>query len=125
MQIYTTNLFTRICKSRYNYYHREGNTFTISQGEILVALERRKAIHKEVKKNPSLYCCDRIGKTKTFKKITMTKITNMSKNDLIKSIEKAENLLNNKRWIKQNTKFWLGVYINHLAKLRAELKKRG
>ena len=62
---------------------------------------------------------------KNFNKLTMTKITNMSKDDLIKSIEKAENLLNNKRWIKQNTKFWLGVYINHLAKLRAELKKRG
>ena len=55
----------------------------------------------------------------------MTKITKMSKDDLIKSIEKAENLLNNKRWIKQNTKFWLGVYINHLAKLRAELKEGG
>ena len=55
----------------------------------------------------------------------MTKITKMSRDDLIKSIEKAENLLNNKRWIKQNTKFWLGVYINHLAKLRAELKRRG
>ena len=55
----------------------------------------------------------------------MTKITKMSKDDLIKSIEKAENLLNNKRWIKQQTKFWIGVYINHLAKLRIELKKRG
>ena len=55
----------------------------------------------------------------------MTKLTKMSKDDLIKSIEKAENLLNNKRWIKQNTKFWLGVYINHLAKLRNELLKRG
>ena len=53
------------------------------------------------------------------------KINKMSKNDLIKNIEKAENLLNNKRWIKQTTKFWLGVYVNHLAKLRAELKKRG
>jgi hypothetical protein len=53
------------------------------------------------------------------------KINKMSKDDLIKNIEKAENLLNNKRWIKQTTKFWLGVYVNHLAKLRAELKKRG
>ena len=55
----------------------------------------------------------------------MTKITNMSKNDLIKNIEKADNLLNNKRWVKQQTKFWLGVYVNHLGKLRAELKRRG
>ena len=62
---------------------------------------------------------------KNLNKLTMTKITNMSKDDLIKSIEKAENLLNNKRWIKQQTKFWIGVYINHLAKLRIELKKRG
>ena len=45
---------------------REGNTFTISIGEIRFAPERRKAIHKEVKKNPSLYCCDRIGKTKNL-----------------------------------------------------------
>ena len=50
----------------YNILYREGNPFTISLGEILVAPERRKAIHKEVKKNPSLYCCDRIGKTKTY-----------------------------------------------------------
>ena len=55
----------------------------------------------------------------------MTKLTKMSKDDLIKNIEKAENLLNNKRWIKQQTKFLIGVYINHLAKLRIELKKRG
>ena len=53
------------------------------------------------------------------------KINKMSKDELIKSIEKAENLLNNRRWIKQNTKFWIGVYINHLAKLRNELLKRG
>jgi hypothetical protein len=53
------------------------------------------------------------------------KIQKMSKDDLIKNIEKAENLLNNKRWIKQQTKFWIGVYINHLAKLRTELKNRG
>lgn len=53
------------------------------------------------------------------------KIEKMSKEDLINSIEKANNLLNNKRWVKQQTKFWIGVYINHLAKLRTELKQRG
>ena len=53
------------------------------------------------------------------------KITKMSREDLINSIEKADNLLNNKRWVKQQTKFWIGVYINHLAKLRNELKNRG
>ena len=53
------------------------------------------------------------------------KIQKMSKEDLINSIEKAENLLNNKRWVKQQTKFWIGVYINHLAKNRNELKNRG
>ena len=46
----------------------------------------------------------------------MTKITKLSKDDLIKSIEKAENLLNNKRWIKQQTKFWIGVYINQSSR---------
>ena len=50
----------------------------------------------------------------------MTKITKMSKDDLIKNIEKAENLLNNKRWVKQQTKFWLGVFVVHLGKLQAE-----
>ena len=55
----------------------------------------------------------------------MTKLTKMSKEQLIENIEKAENLLNNKRWIKQQTKFWIGVYVNHLAKLRNELLKRG
>jgi hypothetical protein len=49
--------------SKIFYIERE-NTLTISLGEILVAPERRKAIHKEVKKNPSLYCCDRIAKQK-------------------------------------------------------------
>ena len=53
------------------------------------------------------------------------KINKMSKEQLIENIEKAENLLNNRRWIKQQTKFWIGVYINHLAKLRNELLKRG
>ena len=55
----------------------------------------------------------------------MTKISKLSKEQLIANIEKAENLLNNKRWVKQQTKFWLGVYVVHLGKLRAELKKRG
>jgi hypothetical protein len=53
---------TLMC-SKIFYIERE-NTLTISLGEILVAPERRKAIHKEVKKNPSLYCCDRIAKQK-------------------------------------------------------------
>jgi len=55
----------------------------------------------------------------------MSKINKMSKTDLIKNIEKAENLLNNKRWVKQQTKFWLGVFVVHLGKLQAELKRRG
>jgi len=67
MQIYTANLFTTICKKGYNGGIERENTLTISLGEILVAPERRRAIHKEVKKNPSLYCCDRIGKTKLLK----------------------------------------------------------
>jgi len=53
------------------------------------------------------------------------KINKMNKEQLIENIQKAENLLNNKRWKKQQTKFWLGVYVVHLGKLRAELKKRG
>jgi hypothetical protein len=52
------------------------------------------------------------------------KIKNMTKKQLIENIEKAENLINNKRWVKSQTKFWVGVYVNHLAKLRQELKGR-
>lgn len=55
----------------------------------------------------------------------MTKINRMNKEQLIENIEKAENLLNNKRWKKQQTRFWLGVYVVHLRKLKAELLKRG
>ena len=108
----------------YNIFIERENSFTISLGEILVVRESRKTIHKEVKKNPSLYCYDRIAKQNNYIGQLM-KIEKMSKDDLIKSIEKANNLLNNKRWVKQQTKFWIGVYINHLAKLRTELKQRG
>ena len=54
----------------------------------------------------------------------MTKINKMTKKQLIENIEKAESKLNNAQWVKQQTKFWLGVYVVHLAKLRAELKGR-
>ena len=52
------------------------------------------------------------------------KIKNMTKEQLIDSINKAEKLLNNKGWIKSQSKFWVGVYVVHLAKLRQELKGR-
>lgn len=52
------------------------------------------------------------------------KIKNMTKKQLIESIEKAEKLINNKKWIKSQSKFWIGVYVVHLAKLRQELKGR-
>lgn len=52
------------------------------------------------------------------------KIEKMTKKQLIENIEKAEKLLDNKKWIRSQTKFWVGVYVNHLAKLRQELKGR-
>jgi len=52
------------------------------------------------------------------------KMENMTKQQLIDSINKAEKLINNKKWIKSQSKFWVGVYVVHLAKLRQELKGR-
>ena len=49
---------------------------------------------------------------------------NMTKQQLINSISKAEKLLDSKKWIRSQSKFWIGVYVNHLAKLRQELKGR-
>ena len=56
--------------------------------------------------------------------IISMKIQNMTKQQLIESIEKAENKLNNAKWVKQQTKFWLGVYVVHIAKLKTELRGR-
>tara|TARA_A100001015_G_scaffold259446_1_gene303415 strand:+ start:607 stop:771 length:165 start_codon:yes stop_codon:yes gene_type:complete len=52
------------------------------------------------------------------------KMKNMTKQELIESIKKAEGLINNKNWIKHQSKFWIGVYVVHLAKLRQELRSR-
>ena len=56
--------------------------------------------------------------------IISMKIKNMTKQQLIESIEKAESRLKNAQWIKSQSKFWVGVYVVHLAKLRQELKGR-
>ena len=46
------------------------------------------------------------------------------KETLMRIILNWETRLNNPVWIKQQTNFQLGVAINHLGKLNAELKKR-
>lgn len=56
--------------------------------------------------------------------IISMKMKNMTKRELIESIKKAEGLINNKNWIKHQSKFWIGVYVVHLAKLRQELRSR-
>ena len=52
------------------------------------------------------------------------KIEKMSKAELIERIEKLSALLNNSSWKKQQTQFRLGVWVVHLGKLQAELKRR-
>jgi len=46
------------------------------------------------------------------------------KETLMRIILTWETRLNNPLWIKKQTNFQLGVAINHLGKLNAELKKR-
>lgn len=51
-------------------------------------------------------------------------IKKMTKKELIKNIESANRLLENKAWIRKQSKFWLGVHIVHLGKLNDELTRR-
>lgn len=52
------------------------------------------------------------------------KIEKMSKAELIERIEKLDALLKNPGWKKHLKPFRLGVWVVHLGKLRAELKRR-
>ena len=52
------------------------------------------------------------------------KIEKMSKAELIERIEKLSALLKNPGWKKQLKPFRLGVWVVHLGKLQAELKRR-
>jgi hypothetical protein len=96
----------------------------MSPREIEGVPERRKTIHKEVKKNPSLYCCDRIAKRNEYIRQLM-KMKRMTKQELIDSITEYETLLNNKAKIRKFKNFTIGAFIVHLAKLKQELKTRG
>jgi hypothetical protein len=53
------------------------------------------------------------------------KIEKLNKQELIDKIVDYENLLNNKQRLKRYSKFTIGAFINHLAKLKIELLKRG
>ena len=48
----------------------------------------------------------------------------MTKKELIKNIESAQRLLDNKTWIRKQSKFWIGVHVVHLGKLNDELTRR-
>ena len=48
----------------------------------------------------------------------------MTKQELIRNIESANRLLDNKAWVRSQSKFWLGVHIVHLGKLNDDLKRR-
>ena len=53
------------------------------------------------------------------------KMTKMNKQELLASIKEYENLLNNTQKLKRYSNFTVGAFINHLAKLKNELLKRG
>ena len=52
-------------------------------------------------------------------------INKMTKEQLIYSIETFENLLQNKVRIRTYKNWTIGAFVNHLAKLKQELKTRG
>ncbi len=49
----------------------------------------------------------------------------MSKAELIEQISLAERKVNSPAWVRNNRRWWVGVMVNHLAKLREELARRG
>ena len=51
-------------------------------------------------------------------------IKKMTKKELIKNIESAQRLLDNKAWVRKQSKFWVGVHVVHLGKLNDELTRR-
>ena len=53
------------------------------------------------------------------------KIEKLTKQELIDKIVDYENLLNDKPRLKKYSNFTIGAFINHLAKLKTELLKRG
>jgi hypothetical protein len=53
------------------------------------------------------------------------KIEKLTKQELINKIVDYENLLNDKQRLKRYSNFTIGAFINHLAKLKTELLKRG
>jgi len=53
------------------------------------------------------------------------KIEKLTKQELIDKIVDYENLLNDKQRLKRYSNFTIGAFINHLAKLKTELLKRG
>ena len=52
------------------------------------------------------------------------RIQDMSKVELIEQLRLAKRKVNSPSWIRNNRRWWVGVMINHLAKLEAELKSR-
>lgn len=52
------------------------------------------------------------------------RIQDMSKVELIEQISLAKAKLNRPAWVRNNRRWWVGVMVNHLAKLEAELKSR-
>ena len=53
------------------------------------------------------------------------KIQNMTRAKLEEEIRITERKVNSPAWVRNNRRWWVGVMINHLAKLREELARRG
>tara|TARA_R100001230_G_C5616679_1_gene127015 strand:+ start:525 stop:695 length:171 start_codon:yes stop_codon:yes gene_type:complete len=52
------------------------------------------------------------------------KISDMSRNKLLEEIQATERKVNSPAWVRNNRRWWVGVMVNHLAKLREELARR-
>ena len=52
------------------------------------------------------------------------RIEDMSKAKLIKEISLAEQKLNSPAWVRNNRRWWVGVVVRNLAKLKEELRSR-
>ena len=50
------------------------------------------------------------------------KISDMSRSKLLEEIQATERKVNSPSWVRNNRRWWVGVMVNHLAKLREELQ---
>lgn len=55
----------------------------------------------------------------------MSDAEKMSKEELVRAIDRIALKLSNRQWIKSVSKHWLGANVVRIARLREELRSRG